>query len=139
MFYEYWIPMYHVKPQLNNKTALIHKYFNSSVKLLIVFSSLEMLNKFYEHLYSMIYSCILEWEMSEDEYEYEDYEEGWDKNALPLEYTTIIVFSEEDEYENEEEIKEHIVESEHTEEEEEEEEEEKGNYDEIEWVLTTSF
>ena len=79
-----------------------------------------------------MYSCILEWEMSEDEYEYEDYEEGWDKNAL--EYTTIIVFSEEDEYENEEEIKGHIVESEHSEE-EEEEKEEKGNYDEIEWVL----
>ena len=47
--------MYHI--ELNNKIALIHKYFNSSVKLLIVFfSSLEMLNKFYEHLYSLIYS-----------------------------------------------------------------------------------
>ena len=70
--------------------------------------------------------------MSEDEYEYEDYEEGWD-NATALEYSpTLIAFSEEDESENEEEIKENQVESE----EEEEEEEEKGNYDEIEWVLS---
>ena len=41
--------------------------------------------------------------------------------------TTIIVFSEEDEYEDEEEIKENLAESEHI-----DEEEEKGNYDEIE-------
>ena len=45
-----WIlKMYHVKPQVNNNNALIHKYFHSSVKLLIVFSSLEILNKFHEH------------------------------------------------------------------------------------------
>ena len=70
--------------------------------------------------------------MSEDEYEYEDYEEGWvDITVMDFTQTTI-AFSEEDEYENEEDIKENQVESE---EEEEEEEEEKGNYDEIEWVL----
>ena len=70
--------------------------------------------------------------MSEDEYEYEDYEEGWDDITV-MDFTqTTIAFSEEDEYENEEDIKENQVESE---EEEEEEEEEKGNYDEIEWVL----
>ena len=73
--------------------------------------------------------------MSEDEYEYEDYEEGWDTSAALEHPTTIIAFREEDEYENEEEeeIKGIQVESEHT---EEEEEEEKGNYDEIEWVLS---
>ena len=44
--------------------------------------------------------------MSEDEYEYEDYEEGWvDITVMDFTQTTI-AFSEEDEYENEEDIKE---------------------------------